>query len=409
MRRFIDSRSGQFSVALAVCLPVIGLSAGGAIDYAHLSAAKSELQTVADGAALAAAKELRLAGTQRTTVAAMAKGYVTSALPSVAVDFADELSEDETRYTVRLSRPATAYVLPGNVFGDVITAEAEARVYGGAPVCLLGLQPKGKETISVEKSTISAAGCAVYSNSSDPKGVVVKKAAAVDAAFVCSAGGVSNGGTVTPKPRTDCPVAPDPLRGRSAPVVGTCNHVGYVALGLETLRPGIYCGGITVAAGAKVTFDPGIFVVKDGPIKIVDGGSAEGLNAGFFLTGNKAVIDIASKTSIRFTAPADGPLAGMLFYEDPMNPAGVHKINSRDASVLLGTFYLPASTLEVGAPGGYALSSDTIGAQSSWTIVVAKKITISDGLNLVLNADYEGASVPAPDGFGMRTSVSLTK
>ncbi len=409
MRQFLVDRSGQFTVALAICLPVLGLSAGGAIDYVHLAASKSALQAAADGAALNAAKELRLAGAQRTTITAMAKGYVASALPDVPVVFSDELSEDETRYAVRLSRPATAYVLPGNVFGDVITAEAEARVYGGAPVCLLGLQTKGKETLSVDKSTISAAGCAVYSNSSDPKGVVVKKGASVDAAFVCSAGGASNAGTVTPKPRTDCPVAPDPLRGRAPPLIGACDHQATVAIGIQVLSPGTYCGGLTIAAGAAVTFMPGTFVVKDGPFKVEDGASVEGVNAGFFLTGTKALIDIASKTSIRFTAPKEGPLAGMLFYEDPMNVAGVHKINSRDASVLLGTFYLPASTLEVGAPGGYALSTDTIGAQSSWTIVVAKKITISDGLNLVLNADYEGASVPAPDGFGMRTSVSLTK
>lgn len=410
MLNFVACRSGHFTLSLAIMLPVLGLSLGAAVDYAHLQSTRSALQAVADGAALNAAKELRLAGVPDSTLTAVARDFVEKSLPDRTVQFTDALSPDRSRYAVHLTQMVEPYLLPKGVFQGEVAVDAEARIYGGAPVCLLSLMPRGKEAISIETSKITAKGCAVYSNSRDPKGLVVKKQGQLVSGLTCSAGGVSAGaGTVSPTPREDCPTAPDPLRSRPTPAVGACDHQDFVAVGLQTLFPGVYCGGIHVDRGASVTFTAGTYILKDGPLIVSDETVVQGEHVGFFLTGEGAKMDIKPKTTVRLVAPRDGPMAGMLVYEDPANKPVTHKINSRDAPLLLGTFYLPASRLDVGAPGGYGALTDTIGAQSSWTIVVAQQISINDGLDLVLNADYGETTIPVPDGFGLPNSVSLTK
>ncbi len=100
-------------------------------------------------------------------------------------------------------------------------------------------------------------------------------------------------------------------------------------------------------------------------------------------------------------------MAGMLFFESRANASTQFRILSRDAPILLGTFYLPKSELEVGAPGSLGLQQSDVGKLAAWTIIVARKVTVGDGLNLVLNTDYAATRVPVPDGLG--GSVALVR
>ena len=80
----------------------------------------------------------------------------------------------------------------------------------------------------------------------------------------------------------------------------------------ETLNPGVYCGGIKVTGNAKVTFNPGLYVLRGGEFEA--GGSSElsGDGVTFFLTNqgtNFATLKLTS-TVLDFTPPTSGSLQG---------------------------------------------------------------------------------------------------
>ncbi len=214
------------------------------------------------------------------------------------------------------------------------------------------------------------------------------------------------GGSTTPAGKTDCPRYSDPLASRQGPAVGACDFRDRVVRGPEQLSPGVYCGGLTIESGGVATLLQGDFVIKDGPLLVKDGAVLTGAAAGFYFTGSGAVLDIATNTEISLVAPVTGPLAGMLFFEDRANAPGLHKMASRFAPLMLGTFYFPKSRLEVGARVLTPNVGKAVGQLSAWTIVIAGQVKVGDGLNLVLNTNYDQTDVPVPDGAsGGRVSL----
>ncbi|MGF1543754.1 MAG: hypothetical protein ACFB00_04510 [Parvularculaceae bacterium] len=162
----------------------------------------------------------------------------------------------------------------------------------------------------------------------------------------------------------------------------------------ETLNPGVYCGGLTVAPNAFVTLNPGVYVMKNGPLFVELGGRLEGDGVGFYLTGTDAVFLFSADSKISLGAPTTGPLAGLLFFEDRAAPLGRrHAIFSDDARRLLGTFYLPRGELAVS-------TIFPVADQSDYTAIIAQKLTLFGGPMLTLNTDYHLSSVPTPEGVG---------
>ncbi|GLS78092.1 TadE/TadG family type IV pilus assembly protein [Oharaeibacter diazotrophicus] len=399
LARFGKARGGNAVVAFVCSLPVLFGAVGAAVDYSNLATARASLQTAADAGALQGARELRLAGANRETVLAVAEAHARQALgDDRAFAFQGSVSDAKDRVTVTLTEAVDTYFLARFAgTADQVQARAEARVLGGVPSCVVALDPASSGAITVTTAKISAPQCGVRANSVATDAVVTARNGAISAGVTCSGGGVRNGGTIEPAAQTDCPPTPDPLADRPPPSVGPCTHTNYNAIGIAILTPGVYCGGIKIRAGTVAKFLPGNYIVKDGPLEVANTAVVVGLGVGFYLTGAGAVFDIAANTSINLTAPLTGPLAGMLFFEDRANPEGTHRIESRDAPVLLGTFYLPKSRLEVGAPGGIGLLKGLIGALSAWTIVIAKDISVADGLNLTLNANFDQTKVPTPN------------
>ena len=155
----------------------------------------------------------------------------------------------------------------------------------------------------------------MFSNSTHNVGIKTKNDASLKASEICSAGGIQGGGkNFSPAPLTDCPQFTDPLAGRAEPSVSGCNASKLVLLNQTvTLTPGTYCGGISIMGTSKVTFQSGIFVIKDGLLDV--GGSAQitGADVGFFFSGQTAALSFSIDTVIDLAAPKSGDMAGMLF------------------------------------------------------------------------------------------------
>jgi hypothetical protein len=300
------------------------------------------------------------------------------------------------------------------------------------PLCLLALDPTAPATVSLEASAMmTATGCMVYSDSTNPSGLQAKDSAVLTAGLTCTAGGkaTNHRATLTPAPVTDCPSMADPLRSRTPPSDTTCRFNNTVISGVvQTLQPGVYCNGLKITAGAEVTLASGIYIIKDGPLIVDQGATIKGVQVGIYLNGPSSNLTFAADSTISLSAPKDGPLAGILIFDDPSGasapaippyalpvpivgrlvgnllkgPPREHKILSDNARMLLGTIYMPQGRLIIDA-------NKPIADKSAYTVLVVRRIDLHSGPNLILNSDYSATDVPVPPGVGpYGNSVKLT-
>jgi Flp pilus assembly protein TadG len=410
VEKFQRCAKGTIALAVAIAAPAMIAVAGIAVDYGLLIQKRSVLQGLSDAAAIAAVSEF---ATQGNTAALqpIAKAYV----DSKAQDFHGELevkvaSDDKVRsVTVSVTQtwtPFFAHFLDTGV--TPITSKSTARSVGSGKICMIALKPKFSAVLFLQMNAkLIADGCSVYSNSTHMSSIWIDDNGSVTADMICSAGGVKLlfTNSVTPDATLDCPPVPDPLAGRTAPPSDSCPTKSkqlVIKDEYRSLLPGTYCGGIRIEGNSNVTFQSGVFVMKDGPFEVVDSAKVEGNYAGFFLTGTNAVLNFEGNTTIDLVAPKVGPMAGLLFFEDRNVTSGnEHVINSNNARVLLGTIYLPRGKLHVAA-------NAPVADKSAYTAIIADTIELAAGPDLVLHSDYGATDVPVPQGL-IGGRVVLTK
>ena len=413
--RFAAAEAGNTITIFALALPVLVAAVGAAIDYSSATSTRSKMQAVADLAALASVRELQLARTDANRVTVVANNVVNSLLQDVAtvvkVDFQARTVRVviEKQYTTQIQISS----------GTKLHVSATAKMSGSMPLCLLGLNPSAPGTINLDElALLTAPGCLVQSNSIDKKGLELLNSAVLSAGMICTAGGKSHtrNANFSPAPTTDCPVLKDPLSARAAPTVGACSYNNKVVDGISTtLSPGVYCGGLKLTNGAVAKLSSGIFVIKDGPLTVDGGASISGTNVGFFLTGKTANLMFDADTTVSLSAPSDGPLAGILIYDDPSGASAPalapksgrggkgrgkttgaprqHQIFSDNARNLLGTIYMPQGEIIIDA-------TKPIADKSAYTVLVVNQLHLYSGPNLILNTDYSATNVPVPMGVG---------
>jgi Flp pilus assembly protein TadG len=400
LRRLLGDERGGAMVAMGIALPVFAMGAGVVVDYGVLSEQRQAFQTVADASALAAAREFRLANATPATVQSAAEKFARAQLAAVQQTATIATSVDLKKFSVTVDVSTVARTNIMHLFGqDMVTvaASATARVLGTASICVIGLETAKNETIYLEKEAkLEAPECAVYSNSTKKDGLKAKENSQLRARFICSAGGSYKDkyDSFVPSPTLDCPILKDPLASRPAPLTGGCVATDLKVTSSTTLSPGTYCGGLRISKGAVVTLNPGIYAFKDGKLDVSGGATLKGANVGLYFTGRGAVLRFDADTKIDLTAPKDGTMAGILIFEDRNSPLNQkHEILSNDAKVLLGTLYLPQGELNIGA-------NKPVAADSAYTIVVARRFTLSAGPTMVMNAKYSSTNIPVPEGVG---------
>lgn len=337
-----------------------------------------------------------------------------------------------------------------------IVVNAKANILGEGLICVVGLMPRTYAGLHMDdRARIDAPDCGIYSNSPIFASIRLDKGSSIKARLVCAFGGVHSfgaGTSIEPRPLSDCPVIKDPLSSRPAPAVGACDYNGlevgkpveippvssgdqelvvgfrtkfrrfarstpvppppsYVAAAgftNRTLKPGVYCGGLFIGQNMNVTFEPGIYVIKDGPFIVTGNAKIKGDGVGFFLTGAESVFDFQADTTIDLVAPRDGALAGLLVFEDRNVPHAtrfnpfrldrlpanmrLHRIRSNNARQLLGTIYTPHAILMIDA-------DSPVADKSAYTAIISWRVWLRDGPSLHLNADYKATDVPVPSSL----------
>jgi Flp pilus assembly protein TadG len=407
LRRLTLSRKGNMALMMAGVMGAGVVIIGSVIDYMSVVTQKHSLQGLADHAALAAARELIVSTPSDDRMNAIAASFVKAGYTGPHTTSA-ELVEDGRAVKVSIeAEPKTFFPSPFANGVQAISAEATAEVSGGGYVCMVGLDVDAVATLNMmNRARLTAENCAVYSNSTSAKSLWVHDFAKVSADVICVAGGFMGSAEsflLGSAPVEDCPQLDDPLRDRPAPEYGsTCDYKYMVVKPMKTvtLRPGVYCGGLTVLGGTAL-LDPGVYIIKGGQLTVAAGGRLLGENAGFYLTGPSSTVVFGRDSEVSLTAPKTGDMAGLLFFEDREKAQyGFHQITSRNARNLVGTMYFPKSKLLIDA-------NNPVADRSDYTIIIAKEFELREGPELVLNTDYASSQIPVPEGVGDNTKATI--
>ena len=103
-----------------------------------------------------------------------------------------------------------------------------------------------------------------------------------------------------------------------------CDYLNRVVSGGKvSISPGVYCGGLRIEKNSEVTAEPGIYVMTLGNLRVTDSAKLFGDYVSFYFhDDDSSTLDFKSGTTISLSAPKDGPMAGILAYENRVAPLG---------------------------------------------------------------------------------------
>ena len=239
------------------------------------------------------------------------------------------------------------------------TAVAQADGLG----CVLALDRTASGSVTGQGSTtVDLKGCSLYDNSNSPTAVSVGGSAKISALSVGVVGGVAPGSyglTTDQGIHTGMGVIADPYKDDAFPPVGACTDNNFKAKDAVTINPGVYCGGMTVNAGATVTLNPGIYDLDGGDLSLNGGATLTGTGVTLVFTSHNRN-DYATASingTLNLTAPQSGPTAGIVMFGDRNMPVGTSfKLNGSSSQYLGGAVYVPSGAIQY---AGAAATSTT--------------------------------------------------
>lgn len=391
---------------------ILGVS-GLTIDVGDWYMTRRAMQEAADAAAIGAATEIYDNGTTAQAVSAgTADAKLNGFTAGNGVTVNVSVSSDTV--TATITKPAT--LLFSALFlstAPTISVTAQASVVpGGAPLCILATNGTASGAFTFNGSgSLVGNQCGVVVDSTSSTATIVNGSGSIQTEGICGPGSYTLNGpaSVTPLP-TSCQSESDPLYplpSNLAPtnVNNACDHNNASYNQSATLSPGVYCGGITVNGNPTITFQPGVYILRDGPLTANGNATLNGTGVGFYLTGNSGLIvssdavTFNGNVSVNFTAPTTGPLAGIAIYEDHTAATGTitNTINGHVAANIDGVLYFGNQNLVI---NGSTSSSD----EYPYTGVIANTVTFNGNNKFTIGV----RSVPLPSVMTM-PRVALTE
>lgn len=394
--RWLHDIGGNIILSFSLALIPFIAAAGLAIDYGRGVYLQTRLQNSTDAAALAAASIRGGTNSQRAQMATRVFGANYANLPrrpSLEV----RLGDGQVTVSATVNVTNTFMKALGRTTTEV--GAGSTAVFGatGGP-CVLTLNKTGKESLMLNsKSKIESPTCRVQVNSGHREALFANGRSRINAESICVKGRwETNGGSHFSPGPDSCPDVADPLAHLPKPpeANGSCDWTDRKVTGRTTLRPGVYCKKLELDSRARVTFEPGIYVMRDGEFIVNSGSNASGRDMMMYLEGsNNARFNINSDSHIEFRGRTSGPYAGMVFFQERGSRADYSILNSDSSSIIEGVIYLPSTSLHLNSKGA-------ISSASPWTGIIVDKLELNSDSVMNINTDYASSSVPPPAGIG---------
>jgi hypothetical protein len=238
-------------------------------------------------------------------------------------------------------------------------------------------------------SSFVAEGCAIHSNSSSGNSLVVQGSASVKASAFCAVGGVSVPSTLAGVAESYCDRLDDPFRNLPAAVASGCDYNDVSVGPSETATlygDKTYCKGLDLKG--NVTLQPGLYIIKNGPLTINSSATVTGTGVTFYLVGQNAGFTFNGSGNINLSAMTTGPYQGMLIVQDrASNTRATNTLNGDSNTKISGAIYTPTQSLTVNGSG-------TFGQANAFMPIVADQIKFAG--STAAKADVNAVKTPAP-------------
>jgi hypothetical protein len=409
--RSLRADGGAVAVTIALALPMLFGFAALAIDGARLYSLRTELQTAANAAAVAAAHDLPDASAVQATAIvfgerAMPPARHGSVITAGAVE-TGHWAADARRFTaggtpvnaVRVAARRTAaggnpvelFIAPALGFDATdVSAHAVAARAGqsGSSVAMLALDP-GQVTVN-SGARLDLGDGSLAANSGSASAVRVNSGGQIFANRVITPGGIDAGAgsqiSAEVLSDTDGYALPDACAGAVDPdPPGSCSNWS----GGPNVDPGCY-RNVNVS-GNNNRLSPGTYYIS-GDMNFNSGSriSGDGVTL-VLLNGN---MNLNSGSRQEFSAPAD---TGVVVYKAS---SGAVNWNSGSRSRFEGVLYFPEAQVNVN--GGAHVAS-------TCTQLVGGSITLNSGARWDSRCAVPPACMPTDSGPGMGSGVALVE
>lgn len=409
-RALAHDERGAVVIIFATTLPVLLGTAALAIDYGYQTHQRANLQRAADAAVLAAAKAYIVGEQTESAVNANARA---GALSNGFRDGEDGnltvlLDDNHIRVMATQSSPRFFSQVFGLDHRGSVTGRAAVQFVDDGTPCVLAtdrspppLSP-GADPVGILVSgqgTITATDCSVHSNSelANPcpnceGGSIYIRNGHIEADHVTASGQVTisrtGNGSITPA-AVQAPARENLLDGLQTPDHGECDYNNTTlhtnASEVIELEPGVYCGGVSISNGARVIFNPGTYIFKDGPLTVGGGARVESSSGvSFFFSGSNIGVSMENGARVKLEAPLSGPHAGILMHMDPP-PDGETCTAEFRGGVRYdfgGAMNMPRCDLDV--TDGVRIDSPL----DSFTMMIARTISISGGARMAIKMQH---------------------
>ncbi len=395
-KRFRSEERGGMALIIGLTLPILVGMLGIGVDVTNWYLAKRQVQTAVDASAMSGAltfsytddsNEAQLAAEDsagRNNFVVGAGRVLTINMPPSSGAYAGDANAVE----VIASEMQTLYLAA--VVWDFDVAVRARSVATMTPVpgehCVLGLDEAMAGAVEFTGTADVDMGCGVASNSHDDEAISIWGNAELESTPVSAVGDIVIGGSSvldTDAPLRsfqtpfDDPYGPEGMNLTAPAYAPPCPNLPPINSD-TTLDPGCY-RGITVGAGATVTFNPGIYIIDRDDFRAEGGSTLIGDGVMFYLTGtgpNYATVTFTGGTIADLSAPTSGPYEGILFYQDPnapSSPGGSAILNTNQflggsQMELTGALYFPSQ--EVVFTGGSVVAGTCLQ-------IVARKVTFT--------------------------------
>lgn len=386
--RFARDKSGSYLIIGALMMPVLVGFVGLGTDYGLWVYTHQSAQSATDSAAVSAATGNAADLTVQAGAVTALYGFVNGVNGTTVTVNHPPKSGSHTAIASAVEVIVTQQKAP--LFSAVfiskpltISARSVAVPSAGTG-CVIALDSTASGAVTVQGSSqINLQNCNLYDNSNNASALTVGGSAAVTALSVGVVGGISGASNITASGGIKTGLSPtlDPYAAASFPPFYGCDQNNRKINSSVTLDPGVFCGGLSVNAGAVVTLNPGIYYMDRGSLSVAGNATINGAGVTIvFTSGNNnnwATASIGSNANINLTAPTTGPTAGIVIFGDRNMPVGtVFKMTGGDTQRFGGAIYLPKAALD------YAGGS---GASNGCTQIVADTLNWSGNSNLSLN------------------------
>ena len=207
-----------------------------------------------------------------------------------------------------------------------------------------------------------------------------------------------------------------PLETGSGTLELDANDSGNIVENRTVLRPGTYCGGLTIA-GDNVLMLPGVYIMKDGPFVVKDAASVRGDNVLVSLSGKKSALKVETggrltlkAADMGFADPTSGAKwawPGLAVIEDTTtsapgkedgkkgNKKGKGKKSPKSkisdgALSVTGTVYLPNHKLEFKGD-----RNSRLGVSAPATSFIVDRVEFKGSGTVRIDVDHDAAGIPA--------------